>query len=142
MVKVNVGAGRESFPDWLSLDLQPGTSLGGRLVDVSPDLIGSAGSLPFDDDSIEALRTRDLLMDYHAMYGGSISALCREFHRVLRPGGKWIAIEVDGFATACKRYFDVKSVHKGGKIAYLADIDDDELDGSSRNYVTVVYVKR
>lgn len=141
-MRLNVGAGRERFPGWFNLDLEPGIGAGGSIVEVSPDVIGSADSLPFDDSTITTLRTRDLLMDYEAEYGGSLRSLIQEFYRVLKPGGRWIAIEVRPFSNLRTGLFEVSDVRLGGKISYMSDLGDDEVEGVGRNYYLTVYKKR
>ena len=118
-LKVNVGAGREKIKGWVSFDLPPEENVTYTDVGVTPDIVGDAMDLPFEDDSVDILRTRDLLMDFEAEEAGRLPALAREFYRVLKPGGRLITIEIRGFHRKFSGPLRIESIRKGGRVPYL-----------------------
>jgi len=70
MVKLNIGAGSTKIEGYTPLDLKYGNS---------------AAKLEYDDNSVEEIRASHVLE--HMSFGDAKNAL-REWHRVLKPGGK------------------------------------------------------
>ena len=130
-VRVNVGAGREHLPSMLSFDFPPEANISFDDMEITPDIVGDAMDLPFEDASVDLLRTRDLLLDFEADDPGRIPALGREFRRVLRPGGRLITIETPGFERKFGRLLRIESLRRGSRVPYLE---------RARFYVTT-YVK-
>lgn len=137
-LKVNLGAGRERFKGWRSLDLPPEANVSFEAaegdVTLTPDIVSELPRIPLGSGSVSVFRSKDLLMDYHAE-GYSISRLGREVRRVLRKGGRMITIEVPGFERALSPHLRVVSVVPGALIPYMQ-----EEEPGSRFFVTV-YVK-
>jgi SAM-dependent methyltransferase len=73
--KVNLCCGSQRLPGWLGVDALPGAD---AIVDLS------AGELPFEDASLEAVVCMSAINYFTRRRAAE---LVREMHRVLRPGG-------------------------------------------------------
>lgn len=77
-------------------------------------------ALPFSDHSFDLVFARQVL--HHAQ---DLGQLCREIHRVLRPGGKFIAVRdhVVSSKQDLERFFDIHPLHHlyGGENAFLLE---------------------
>lgn len=77
-------------------------------------------SLPFDDDEFDVIFARAVL--HHSQ---DLEAACREFFRVLKPGGLFIAIRehVISAEEDLPRFLEIHPLHNlyGGEHAYLLD---------------------
>jgi SAM-dependent methyltransferase len=89
----------------------------GLPIEVSEDF---SESLPFDDDAFDVVFARAVL--HHSQ---DLEAACREFFRVLKPGGLFIAIRehVISVEEDLPRFLEIHPLHNlyGGEHAYLLE---------------------
>jgi len=115
-LKVNLGAGFERVPGFLSLDMLPEESITyekGAMP--KPDIVAEMPDLPFDDESVDVFRMRDVLVEQDLPFQ---KLLGREVKRCLKPGGLFVVIEHEGFKRAFSPLLKMKSSEQGGKVPY------------------------
>ncbi len=132
---LDVGAGRgiasyalarEGFTEVVALEPDPSSLVGAGAI---RQLAADAGlpirvtqefseRLPFDDASFDLVFARAVL--HHT---SDLDAACREFHRVLRPGGRLVAVRehVVSSTADLPAFFDVHPLHHlyGGENAHV-----------------------
>jgi len=93
-MKLHIG-GQEAHPDWKILDVESRPEV---------DYVANAADLSqFEDNSIETIYTSHVLEHfYHTLDNEALNTL-KEWHRVLKPGGK-LLISVPDLKTLCWLY--------------------------------------
>ena len=72
--KLNLGQNEWRMEGWINIDIDPSTN---------PDIIADAAHLPYEDNSIDEIYAGHLLEHFDIE-----QEVLREWHRVLKPGGK------------------------------------------------------
>jgi predicted SAM-dependent methyltransferase len=87
--------GKEPHPDWKILDVEPRPEV---------DYIADASDLSqFESDSVEAIYASHVLEHFHYRLNNELLNTLREWHRVLKPGGK-LLISVPDLKILCWLY--------------------------------------
>lgn len=95
-IKLHIG-GQETHPDWKILDVEPRSEV---------DYVGNAIDLSqFASDSIDAIYTSHVLEHFFYNIDNELTTTLREWHRVLKPGGK-LLISVPDLKTLCWLYLN------------------------------------
>ena len=95
-IKLHIG-GKETHPDWKILDVEPRPEV---------DYVGNALNLSqFDSDSIDAIYASHVLEHFFYNIDDELITTLREWHRVLKPGGK-LLISVPDLKTLCWLYLN------------------------------------
>lgn len=95
-MKLHIG-GQETHPDWKILDVESRPEV---------DFIGDAIDLSqFESDSIDAIYASHVLEHFFYNIDNELMTALREWHRVLKPGGK-LLISVPDLKTLCWLYLN------------------------------------
>lgn len=93
-MKLHIG-GKQAHPDWKILDIEPRPEV---------DFIGNAIDLSqFASDSIDVIYASHVLEHFFYNIDDELTTTLREWHRVLKPGGK-LLISVPDLKTLCWLY--------------------------------------
>lgn len=134
-MRINLGAGRERFKGWKSLDLPPEENVSFKDpkgdITLTPDIVSRLPSIPVPSRSVDMLRTKDLLMDYQMLGSDypiekSMSLLGHEIRRVLKRGGRLITIEHPSLSKAFSPYLRIVSIVPGATPHYLKGMSKEE----------------
>jgi predicted SAM-dependent methyltransferase len=99
-IRLHIG-GRQSHPDWKILDVQSRPEV---------DYVSDASKLNlFEDDSVDAIYSSHVLEHFHYKINDEVFNTLKEWHRVLRPGGK-LLISVPDLKTICELYLKTNLV--------------------------------
>lgn len=107
VVKVNVGAGREILEGYLSVDFSKDEMDVGEPVE--PDVVGDVLSMPFEDESIDEVRMKQLMIELSL--DDQREAL-KEVMRVLKSEGVIRIIDVEGLVEKPAKEVGLKVVVK------------------------------
>lgn len=95
-LKLHIG-GTESHPDWKILDVEPRPEV---------DYIGDAADLSkFDNDCVDVIYASHVLEHFYYNLNNQLIGTLKEWHRVLKPGGK-LMISVPDLKTLCWLYLN------------------------------------
>ena len=93
-LKLHIG-GREPHPDWKILDVEPRPEV---------DYIADASDLSqFESDSVESIYASHVLEHFYYRLNNELVNTLKEWHRVLKPGGK-LLISVPDLKILCWLY--------------------------------------
>jgi predicted SAM-dependent methyltransferase len=92
-MKLNLGCGHKKFPGYINIDANPAHG---------PDLVSDTmDNLPYENDSCEEIKMEAFFEHLHAWE--HVRCL-KEWHRLLRPGGKLIINWIPDFKAIAKLY--------------------------------------
>ncbi|MBE9041848.1 methyltransferase domain-containing protein [Oscillatoriales cyanobacterium LEGE 11467] len=95
-IQLHIG-GTQPHPDWKILDIEEREEV---------DFIGNATNLEqFEENSVEAIYASHVLEHFHHSLNNELIVTLREWHRVLKPGGK-LYISVPDLQTLCWLYLN------------------------------------
>lgn len=97
-IKLNLGSGNYPKNDYLNIDL----------LDTRADVIMDAGSLQFDDNSVDEIFASHLFQQLNPF---KILKILNEWHRVLKPGAK-IILEMPNIEELCKQFLTADKISK------------------------------
>src|SRR5665213_2402619 len=85
-MKLNLGCQIHAFEGWTNQDII------GDDPNIKADLVCDAAELPLEDNSVDFIYAGHLIEHY---YPDTVDAAMREWHRVLKRGGKLVVITPD-----------------------------------------------
>src|ERR1035437_6096292 len=97
MMKLNLGAGEEKIPGFISVDFY-------EHADVKCDV----RKLPYADNSIEEVRAYHLIEHFNFKEAYD---LVKEWHRVLQPNGI-LSLETPDFLGSCKKFIEANETER------------------------------
>ena len=130
MKKINIGGGFEKIKGWINSDLPEGESPTFDNLP-QPELVVDIEKLPlpFDDNSIDAFRMRDVIIETGFIFyyepGGegweNTTAFAKEINRCLKPDGLFIMIEHKDYYKPFDRILELVLREKGPVPIYMKE---------------------